>query len=172
MNAESSYDYVVIGAGSAGCVLAARLSESGRYSVLLLEAGDDDKWMWTRIPIGVGVILRSRRAHWRFLTEPEPGLRGRKIFWPRGKLVGGSSSINGMIWGRGDPAEFDHWRDLGNPGWGYADVAPYYMKMEHSADGDPAVRGTKGPIYIREHTPHDPLSEAFRSACIRNPLRN
>ena len=145
---ESEYDYIVVGAGSAGCVVAARLTESGKFRVLLLEAGEDDRWIWLRIPSGVAKIVVGERALWRFHTEDEPGLGGRPLFWPRGRVLGGTASVNGMFWVRGDPAEYDHWRDLGNPGWGYGEVMPYFRRMETYARGDPAVRGRAGPLTI------------------------
>ena len=116
---ESVYDYIVVGGGSAGSAVAGRLSESGRFRVLLLEAGEDDPWIWLRVPLGAGFVLLSQRSLWRFYTEPQANLGNRKMFWPRGRVLGGSSTVNGMLWVRGEPAEYDHWRDLGNPGWGY-----------------------------------------------------
>ena len=115
---ETAHDYVVVGGGSAGSAIASRLSESGRFSVLLLEAGEDDPWIWLRVPLGAGFVLLSQRSLWRFHTEPQANLGNRKMFWPRGRVLGGSSTINGMLWVRGEPAEYDHWRDLGNPGLG------------------------------------------------------
>jgi choline dehydrogenase len=161
-----AFDYVIVGAGSAGCALAARLTESGRHRVLLLEAGEDDRWIWLRIPTGVAKVVVGERALWRFNTEIEPGLGGRPLFWPRGRVVGGTAAINGMFWVRGDPAEYNHWRDgLGNPGWGYDDVLPVFRRMETYAGGDPAVRGRDGPLHITEYGPRDPLTDAFLRAC-------
>lgn len=165
--ADAVYDFVVVGAGSAGCPLAARLSESGRYRVLLLEAGEDDPWLWIKIPIGIGVVLLSQRSLWRFFTEPEPGLGNRRIFWPRGRVLGGTSSVNGMIWARGEPAEFDHWCDLGNRGWSYADLVSLFKSLEAFPSGGAASRGREGPVAVKEYAPRDPLSEAFFKACVQ-----
>lgn len=159
------YDYIVIGSGSAGSAMAARLTESGRHQVLLLEAGEEDRWIWLRVPVGMGKVLFTDRALNRYYTEAEPHMAGRRMFWPRGRVLGGSSQVNGMIWVRGEPAEYDHWRDLGNPGWGYDDILPYLSRVESFAKGNPAVRGKSGPINIIEFPP-DTLSDAFRDACI------
>lgn len=160
-----TFDFIVVGAGSAGCALAGRLSENPQHRVLLIEAGIDDPWVWIRIPTGVAKIVVGERAMWRFDTEPSPGVNGRALFCPRGKNVGGTANINGMFWVRGDPAEYDNWAKLGNPGWRYADVLPLFKRMERYAQGDPAVRGHDGPLVITEYGPRDTLSDAFLKAC-------
>jgi choline dehydrogenase len=164
-SSPETFDFVIVGAGSAGCALAYRLTESGEYRVLLLEAGEDDRWIWLRIPTGIAKVMVGERALWRFATETEPGLGNRPLFWPRGRVTGGTATVNGMFWVRGDPAEYDNWRDLGNEGWGYSDVAPVFQRMEAYAGGDPAVRGRSGPLAITEYNPRDPLTDAFLRAC-------
>jgi choline dehydrogenase len=162
--AAETFDYVIVGAGSAGSAIAARLSESGRHRVLLLEAGTDDRWIWLRVPLGAGRVLLSERGLWRFFTEPEPHMAGRRMFWPRGRVLGGSSTINGMLWVRGEPAEYDRWRDAGCAGWGYDDVLPFLKRIERYATGDPARRGTEGPVNVVQYEP-DALGAAFHRAC-------
>jgi choline dehydrogenase len=162
---ETVFDFVVVGAGSAGSAIAGRLSESGGFRVLLIEAGEDDPWLWLRVPLGAGFVLLSQRCLWRFYTEPQVELGGRRIFWPRGRVLGGSSSINGMLWVRGEPAEFEHWRDLGNQGWGYADVLPFFKRLEACAQGEGRLRGKHGPITITRFA-RDTLGAAFHQACV------
>ena len=146
------YDYIIVGAGSAGCTLANRLTASGKYSVLLLEAGGMDNWIWFHIPVGYLYAMGNPRADWCYRTEPVPGLNGRSLDYPRGKVIGGSSSINGMIYMRGQAADYDHWRQLGNPGWSWDDVLPYFKKSErreleasdhHGRDGEWRVEGMR-----------------------------
>ena len=162
--AGESFDYVIVGGGSAGSAIAARLSESGRHRVMLLEAGTDDRWIWLKVPLGAGRVLLSERDLWRFFTEPEPHMAGRRMFWPRGRVLGGSSTINGMLWVRGEPAEYDQWRDAGCPGWGYEDVLPFLKRCERYATGDPARRGTEGPVNVVQFEP-DELGAAFHRTC-------
>ncbi|GAA4328892.1 GMC family oxidoreductase N-terminal domain-containing protein [Pigmentiphaga soli] len=163
--AGAAFDFIVVGAGSAGCVLANRLSENGRHQVLLVEAGGRDTHLNFRIPLMVANLLRDDRVTWPFMTEPQRHLKGQRMPWRRGKVLGGCSSINGNVFVRGDPAEYDAWRDAGCAGWGYADLLPYFKKLEDFPQGDPAVRGTGGPIHCtRLDEQSDPLSEAFVAA--------
>jgi choline dehydrogenase len=164
MPEDASFDHIVIGAGSAGCALAARLADAGRR-VLVLEAGGQDTGKWLRIPLGVGKILNDPRVAWQFKTEPEPGAAGRALFWPRGKTLGGSSSINGMLWVRGDPNRFDEWAATGCPGWDWASIGPVIKGMEDFGGGDASVRGRGGPIAIEEIGQNDPVTDAFIQAC-------
>ena len=160
------FDFVVVGAGSAGCIVAARLSESGRYRVLLIEAGGKDNSFWLKIPVGYAKSYYNPRVNWMYYSEPEPNLGGRRIYLPRGKVLGGSGSINAMIFVRGAAADFNDWRDAGNPGWGFDEVLPYFRKLETHADGVCAWHGGDGPIYVtpmRDGT--HPLSDAFLTAC-------
>ena len=159
------FDYVIVGAGSAGCVLANRLSEDGRYSVLLLEAGGSDKRFWIQTPIGYGKTFFDPAVNWKYQTEAEPGLNGRSSYWPRGKVVGGSSSINAMVFIRGNRQDYEDWRELGNPGWGWQDVLPYFRKLETFAAGGSEYRGDRGPLYVNNpsHEYH-PLCKKFFAA--------
>ena len=141
------YDYIIVGAGSAGCVLANRLTADGRYSVLLLEAGPPDAYPWIHVPIGYAKTMFDARYNWCFYTEPDPGMNGRKIYWPRGKTLGGSSSINGLIYVRGQREDYDRWAAAGNAGWSYDEVLPYFKRLEHSVGGDPAYHGRDGPLW-------------------------
>lgn len=167
MDTSETFDYVVIGAGSSGATLAHRLAAQAGIRVLLLEAGaarQND--FWVRTPLGIGKLLLNPDYVWPFETEPQALLDGKRIYWPRGRLPGGSSSVNGMIYVRGEPREYDHWRDLGNPGWGYDELLPYFKRLESCADGDAALRGRDGPIGVTNlaHDP-SPLGDAFVAAC-------
>ncbi len=167
MNHE--FDYVVVGAGSAGCALAARLTQSGRYSVALLEAGPPDDSVWIHLPLGVGKLLNNERYAWRFETEPQAALKGKRIYSPRGKVLGGSSSINGMAYIWGDPREFDEWRERGNTGWGFSDVHPYFKRLESNSYTEDPNRGHGGPVRItdRKIRDRDVLSDSFVAACLQ-----
>jgi choline dehydrogenase len=162
----AEFDYVVVGAGSAGCVLANRLSADGRHSVLLLEAGPKDSNFWIHVPIGYGKLFKDKRVNWMYQTEPEPGLGGRQVFQPRGKVLGGSSSINGLLYVRGQHEDYDRWRQLGNLGWGFDDVLPYFKKAENQIRGADQYHGTDGPLSVSDWRHHDPLSEAFVKAAV------
>ena len=155
------FDYIIIGAGSAGCVLADRLSADGKHSVLVLEAGGSDQRFWIQTPIGYGKIFYDASVNWKYLTEADPGIAGRRSYWPRGKVIGGSSSINAMVFIRGQHQDYDDWRDLGNPGWGWQDVLPYFRKMETFADGGNEYRGDSGPLYVNN------VSEQYHPLCKR-----
>jgi choline dehydrogenase len=162
--APDDADFVIVGAGSAGCVLANRLTESGRHRVLLLEAGPRDRHLWIHIPLGYGRLFKDARVNWLYQSEPEPELNGRVIFQPRGKVLGGSSSINGLVYVRGQAEDFDHWRQLGNAGWGFDDVLPYFLRSEDQARGASELHGVGGPLCVSDATgPHE-LCEAFIDA--------
>ena len=162
--ASATYDYVIVGAGSAGCVLANRLSEGGKRTVLLLEAGPRDTNIWIHIPIGYGKTMIDPVVNWRLQTEPEPHLHDRKLYWPRGRTLGGSSSINGLVFIRGQAEDFNSWEKLGNPGWGYKDVLPYFIKSEHNQRGANAYHGDRGPLRVSDIGIKHPLVEAFIGA--------
>jgi choline dehydrogenase len=146
--AEEHYDFIVVGAGSAGCAVAGRLSENGKLRVLLLEAGPAARSLWIRIPIGYGRTFYDPRFNWMYETEPVPGLAGRKSYWPRGKVVGGSSAINAMVYSRGQPSDFEEWEAQGNRGWGWHDVLATYVRMEDHALGSSAWHGAGGPVHV------------------------
>jgi choline dehydrogenase len=158
------FDYIIVGAGSAGCVLANRLSADGKHSVLLLEAGPRDRNMWIHIPIGYAKLFKNPKVNWMYQTEPEPGLDGRQVFQPRGKVLGGSSSINGLVYIRGQHADYDRWRQLGNVGWSFADMLPYFKKAENQQRGESEYHGVGGPLNVSNHRQNDPLSDAFIQA--------
>ncbi|MBI1218934.1 MAG: choline dehydrogenase [Rhodobacteraceae bacterium] len=168
-------DFIIVGAGSAGCVLANRLSESGKYRVTLLEAGGTDRRLFVQMPLGYGKLFYNPAVNWMFKTEPEPGLLGQRDHWPRGKLLGGSSSINAMVYIRGHRADYDDWAAAGNPGWGWDDVLPAYRALEDNEEGADAFRGAGGPLFISANrTGLHPLVQDYFAACAaaglpRNP---
>jgi choline dehydrogenase len=161
---SDEYDYIVVGAGSAGCVLAARLSEDPATRVLLLEAGPADRSIWIHLPIGYGKTMWSTTYNWCFETEPEPQMHNRRVYWPRGKTLGGSSSINGLIYIRGQREDYDHWAALGNAGWGYDDVLPYFKRCERNQRGAGAHHGGDGPLKVSDIGARHELIEAFITA--------
>jgi len=163
-SATVEFDYVIVGAGSAGCVLANRLSADGKHSVLLLEAGPKDRNIWIHVPLGYGRLFKSTTLNWMYQTEPEPELGGRTVFQPRGKVLGGSSSINGLLYVRGQHEDYDRWRQRGNEGWGYEDVLPYFKKAEHQQRGADDFHGVGGPLPVSDLSHADPLSAAFIAA--------
>jgi choline dehydrogenase len=162
---DNSFDYIVVGAGSAGCALAARLSESGRHSVLLLEAGPQDRNIWIHVPIGYAKLFTDARHNWLYSSEPEPELNGRSIIQPRGKVMGGSSSINGLLYLRGQAEDFDHWRQLGNAGWSFLDVLPYFKRAEDQQRGADDLHGVGGPLAVSDVSEPHRLCDAFIDAC-------
>ena len=170
---EQVYDFVVVGAGSAGCVLANRLSENGRHSVLLLEAGPEDRYLWIHIPIGYAKTMFHPVYNWGFYTDPDPYMNGRRIYWPRGRGLGGSSSINGLIYVRGQAEDYDAWAAAGNAGWGWKDVLPYFIKSEHNTRGASEYHGADGPLWCSDNGETHPLMEAIiRGANERGVPRN
>jgi choline dehydrogenase len=144
----TEYDYIIVGAGSAGCVLANRLTANGRHRVLLLEAGPSDLRFWVQVPIGYGKTFYDPRVNWMYRTEPIDGLGARINYFPRGKVLGGSSSINAMVYARGQPGDFDDWAAMGNPGWGWEDVLPLYKRMEDHELGAGPFHGAGGPLHV------------------------
>jgi choline dehydrogenase len=158
---SADYDYIVVGAGSAGAVLAARLSEDPATRVLLLEAGPADRSFWIHLPIGYGKTMWSKKYNWCFYTDADPNMNGRRVYWPRGKTLGGSSSINGLIYIRGQREDYDLWRDLGNEGWGYDDVLPYFIKSERNQRGANGHHGGDGPLSVSDIGAKNELIEAF-----------
>ena len=159
------YDYIILGAGSAGCVLANRLSLDPSNKVLLLEAGGTDRRFFIQMPIGYGKTYHQKAVNWMYMTEPSPDADNKPSYWPRGKVLGGSSSINAMVYVRGNPRDFDEWSELGNPGWSYKEVLPYFKKMESWQNGADNFRGGDGPLHVSEVSNQlHPLCDNFLSA--------
>jgi len=157
----AEFDYVIVGAGSSGCVLANRLSADGRFKVLLLEAGPKDNYLWIHIPIGYGKTMFHKAYNWGFYTDPEANMHDRRIYWPRGRGLGGSSSINGLIFVRGQRDDYDHWAQLGNAGWDWNSVLPYFIKSEHNSRGASEAHGADGPLWASDIEEKNELMEAI-----------
>jgi choline dehydrogenase len=158
------FDYIIIGGGTAGCVLANRLSADRKHRVLMLEAGPRDSYPWIHIPIGYAKTMFHPIYNWGFKTEPDPGMNGREIYWPRGRTLGGSSAINGLIYIRGQHDDYDHWAALGNAGWGHADVLPHFRKLEHNVRGASEWHGASGPQWASDIGARHELVEALIAA--------
>ena len=160
-----TFDYIIVGAGSAGCVMANRLSENGKFSVMVLEAGGSDQKFWIQTPIGYGKTFYDKKVNWMYMTEKDPGINNQRSYWPRGKVVGGSSSINAMVHIRGQQQDFNDWRDLGNAGWGWNDVLPYFKKCETYSDGGDEYRGNSGPLCVNNMSRYyHPLCQTYIQA--------
>ncbi len=160
-NEVREFDYVIVGAGSSGCVLANRLSADGRNKVLLIEAGPKDNYLWIHIPIGYGKTMFHKAYNWGFYTDEEPNMGGRKIYWPRGRGLGGSSSINGLIFIRGQREDYDTWAQLGNKGWDWQSVLPYFKRSEHNSRGASGAHGAEGPLWASDIPEKNELMEAI-----------
>ncbi len=159
------FDFIIVGAGSAGCVLAKRLTESGQHRVLLLEAGGSDRSPLIQVPLGYGITYADPKYNWMYMAEPDPAMNHRALYWPRGKVLGGSSSINAMVYMRGQQGDFDDWRDAGNPGWGWADVLPYFKKSEDHCWGASEHHGAGGELHVSDFAGQvHPLCERFLKA--------
>lgn len=167
-----NYDYIIVGAGTAGCALAYRLSREASRTVLLLEAGPRDYNPMIHIPLGFAFTMKHEGVNWCYETDPEPNMNGRKISWPRGKVLGGSSSINGMVYIRGQREDYDHWASLGNDGWAYEEVLPYFKRSEHKAEGGNQYHGYGGPLWVQEVASKDKLelAELFIQASVQTGL--
>ena len=158
------FDYIIIGAGSAGCVLANRLSKNSKNKVLLLEAGGKDTYPWIHIPVGYYKTMHNPKTDWCFKTEPDENLNGRSINYPRGKTLGGSSSINGLLYIRGQARDYDIWRQQGNQGWGWDDVLPYFIKSEDQEQGKNKYHGINGPLSVSNIRIKLDILDQFRNA--------
>jgi choline dehydrogenase len=167
---EEEFDYIVTGAGSAGCAVAARLSESGRHRVLLLEAGGKDRNPWIHIPMGFSRLFAEPSVNWMYESEPEPELGGRSMYQPRGKVLGGTSSINGMVYMRGNAADYDEWRQRGCTGWDYDSVLPFFKKAENQQRGPNEFHGSGGPLTVSDQPRRYELADAVVAAAIESGL--
>ena len=164
---EQVYDYIIVGAGSAGCVLANRLSARSEVRVLLLEAGGEDSNPFIHMPAGLAQLVDNAHVNWHYYTEPEPELNGRKLYWPRGRVLGGSSSINAMCYTRGHRLDYDEWAALGADGWDYASVLPYFRRSEDQARGPSEYHGVGGPLSVEDLRFRNPLSATFVEAGVQ-----
>jgi choline dehydrogenase len=164
MRRTEAFDYVIVGAGSAGCVLADRLTEDGKHTVLVLEYGGSDRSIFVQMPSALSIPMGMKKYDWRYYTEPEPGLGGRRLHTPRGKVLGGSSSINGLVYVRGNAQDFERWEREGAVGWNYASVLPYFWRAETRAEGGDAYRGDSGPLQTRCGSLSNPLHAAWLEA--------
>ncbi|MGH7061037.1 MAG: GMC family oxidoreductase, partial [Stellaceae bacterium] len=167
---QNVFDFIVAGAGSAGCAVAARLSESGRHRVLLLEAGGEDRYPWIHVPMGYGRLFSNPRVNWMFESEPEAELEGRTLYQPRGKVLGGTSSINGMVYMRGNPRDYDEWRQRGCTGWDWDSVLPYFKKAEDQERGADEFHGTGGPLRVSDQPARFELAEHWIAAAVEAGL--
>ena len=163
-NLMENFDYIILGAGSAGCVIANRLSENSNNKVLLIEAGGKDNYPWIHIPVGYFKTMHNPKTDWCYNTEPDETMNNRSIRYPRGKTLGGSSSINGLLYIRGQHRDYDIWRQLGNKGWGWNDVLPYFIKAENQERGKNEYHGVGGPLSISNQRMSLPLLDEFRNA--------
>src|SRR5512138_3860718 len=159
-----SFRYIIIGAGSAGCVLADRLSQDPTSEVLLIEAGGRDINPFIHMPAGIARLVHNRRINWNYYTEPEKELLGRRLYWPRGRVLGGSSSINAMCYIRGQPQDYDDWARRGATGWTYADVLPYFLRSERQQHGASRYHGADGPLFVEDLRSRNPLTDTFVAA--------
>lgn len=171
MSAIDSYDYIIIGAGSAGCVLARRLSAQSYRRVLLLEAGGRDLSPFIHMPAGLAQLVHNRRINWNYYTEPEPELENRRLYWPRGKVLGGCSAINAMCYVRGQPEDYDDWARDGAIGWGYSDVLPFFRMSEHHQHGASKYHGAHGPLSVEDLRFRNPLTDTFVAAAASIGMR-
>jgi choline dehydrogenase len=164
------YDYIIVGAGSAGCVLANRLSEETAIQVLILEAGGADISPWIHIPVGYFKTMHNPKTDWCYMTEPDEGIAGRRLQWPRGKVLGGSSSLNGLLYVRGQPQDYDRWAELGNKGWSFKEVLPYFKKSEDQERGEDDYHGVGGPLKVSDLRLRRPIADFFIEAAMQTGI--